>query len=40
MLPPTPPSFFPPKKFPKTPIPHFTHKNFAPDQILHGVNLC
>ena len=23
---------FPQKKFPKMPIPHFTHKNLAPDQ--------
>ena len=24
-------------KFLKMPIPHFTHKNHAPDQFLHGV---
>ena len=31
---------FPPKKFLKMPILHFTHKNLALDQFLHGVKFC
>ena len=31
---------FPQKKFLKMPILHFTHKNLALDQFLHGVKFC
>ena len=30
---------FPQKSFLKMPIPHFTHKNLASDQFLHGAKL-